>query len=128
MNLVILSGRLTRDPETRYTNSNTPVCSFSLAVADGKTKDGDQKTQFINCVAWEKTAEFVQKHFAKGDGVTVTGKLTSRSYEKDGQKRTVYEVMVNNVEFPLSRKERYGTEAAKPGAFTDIDDDEELPF
>ena len=125
MNFVFLSGRLTRDPEIRYTNSKKAVASFSLAVQDGK-----DKTQFINCVAWEKTAEILDQYFKKGDGITVYGKLTSRTYEKDGQKRTVYEVVASGIEFPLGRKaETYGTEPAKPNAFEEIsDDDGELPF
>lgn len=128
MNFVILSGRLTRDPEIRYTNSKKATASFSLAVDDGKDKDGNRKTQFLNCVAWEKTAELLDQYFKKGDGLTVTGKLTSRSYEKDGRKVYVTEVLVNGVEFPLTRKETYGTEPAKAPAFDEIEDDEELPF
>ena len=123
MNIVILSGRLTKDPDIRYTNSKKAVASFSLAVDDGKDKDGNRKTQFLNCVAWEKTAELLDQYFKKGDGLTVNGKLTSRAYEKDGRKQYVTEVLVSGTEFPLSKKE------AKPAdTLEDIDEDIDLPF
>ena len=124
MNIVILSGRLTKDPDIRYTNSKKAVATFSLAVDDGKDKDGKRKTQFLNCVAWEKTAELLDQYFKKGDGLTVNGKLTSRSYEKDGKKQYVTEVLVSGIEFPLSKKE-----ASKPAdTLEDIDEDIDLPF
>ena len=124
MNIVILSGRLTKDPDIRYTNSKKAVATFSLAVDDGKDKDGNRKTQFLNCVAWEKTAELLDQYFKKGDGLTVNGKLTSRSYEKDGKKQYVTEVLVSGIEFPLSKKE-----ASKPAdTLEDIDEDIDLPF
>ena len=123
MNIVILSGRLTKDPDIRYTIPKKAVASFSLAVDDGKDKDGNRKTQFLNCVAWEKTAELLDQYFKKGDGLTVNGKLTSRSYEKDGKKQYVTEVLVSGIEFPLSKKE------AKPAdTLEDIDEDIDLPF
>ena len=123
MNIVIFSGRLTKDPDIRYTNSKKAVASFSLAVDDGKDKDGNRKAQFLNCVAWEKTAELLDQYFKKGDGLTVNGKLTSRSYEKDGKKQYVTEVLVSGIEFPLSKKE------AKPAdTLEDIDEDIDLPF
>lgn len=129
MNIVILSGRLTKDPDIRYTNSKKAVATFSLAVDDGKAKDGNRKTQFLNCVAWEKTAELLDQYFKKGDGLTVNGKLTSRSYEQDGKKRYVTEVLVSGIEFPLSKKETYGTEKTTADAFEEFeDDDAELPF
>ena len=83
MNFVILAGRLTRDPEIRYTDSKKAVVTFSVAVDDGKDRDGNRKTQFINCVAWEKTAEFIDEHFSKGDGINLFGKITTRTYEKE---------------------------------------------
>lgn len=125
MNFVFLTGRLTRDPEIRYTNSNKAVASFAVAVKDGK-----DKAIFINCVAWEKAAELLDQYFKKGDGITVYGKLSVRQYEKDGQKRTATEVVVSGIEFPMARKvETYGTEKAPTNAFAEIsDDDGELPF
>ena len=126
MNFVILSGRLTRDPEIRYTDSKKAVVSFSLAVDDGKDRDGNRKTQFINCVAWEKTAEFIDQFFKKGDGINLYGKITSRSYEKDGRKNYVTEVVALGVEFPLSRKTE-DKPIEKP-KFEEVEDDGELPF
>lgn len=125
MNFVILSGRLTRDPEIRYTDSKKAVVSFSVAVDDGKDRDGNRKTQFINCVAWEKTAEFIDEYFKKGDGINLTGKITTRTYEKDGRKNYVTEVVASIVEFPLSRKTEDKIEKPK---FEEVDDDGELPF
>lgn len=123
MNNVILTGRLAKDPEVRYTASKKAVASFSVAVDDGKTKDGDRKVVFVTCVAWEKTAEILDQYFKKGDGITLFGKIQTRTYEKDGSKRYVTEVLVNGLEFPIQRRE-----TAKPGAFEEIDPDEELPF
>lgn len=130
MNHVILTGRLVKDPEIRYTESKKAVASFTLAVDDGKTKDGEEKSQFIPCVAWEKTAELIDKHFLKGDPLTVIGKITVRTYEKDGAKRYVTEVTVSGIEFPLAKpnRESYGTEPAPAEAFKELDDDTELPF
>ena len=123
MNHIILTGRLTKDPEVRYTPTKKARCAFTLAVADGKDKDGNKKTQFLQCVAWEDKAEFLDQYFIKGDGLTVNGKLTSRSYEKDGKKQYVTEVLVAGIEFPLSKKE------AKPAdTLEDIDEDIDLPF
>ena len=121
MNFVILSGRLTKDPEIRYTQNKKAVASFTIAVADGK-----DKAQFINCVAWEKTAELLDQYFKKGDGLTVTGRITVRTYEKDGAKRYITEVAASGVEFPITRKEAYGTEPAAAPAFEDLDDGELL--
>ena len=124
MNFVFLTGRLTRDPEIRYTNSKKAVASFSLAVHDGK-----DKAIFVNCVAWEKTAELLDQYFKKGDGIMVYGKLSVRQYEKDGQKRTATEVVASGIEFPMARKvETYGTEPAPANAFEELDSSEELPF
>ena len=131
MNTVILSGRLTKDPEVRYTPAKKARCAFALAVADGKDKDGNKKTQFLPCVAWEDKAEFLDQYFIKGDGVAVTGKLTSRSYEKDGKKQYVTEVLVSNIEFPLGKPkgETYGTEKTTADAFEEFEDDDAgLPF
>lgn len=128
MNTVILTGRFTRDPEIRYTNSNKAVCSFSLAVSRGKDRDPD----YIDCVAWEGRGEMIGKNFHKGDGIAVTGRLETRTYEKDGQKHKVAEVNVSSVEFPLGRRSDSGSRQQTPAApaqFEDLDDaDGELPF
>lgn len=125
MNLVFITGRMVKDPECRYTSNNEARTSFSLAVDDGKTKDGERKTVFVNCVAWGKTGELIDQYFKKGDGITLVGKVTSRSWEQDGKKRYVQEITVTNIEFPLSRK----SEPASTDTFKEISDiDPELPF
>ena len=129
MNSVILTGRFTHDPEIRYTDSKKAVVSFQLAVDNGKDRDGKKRTVYVPCVAWEKTAELIDQYFSKGDGIALLGKIQSRSYEKDGKKHTVYEVLVSGIEFPLSRKPR-DDEKQEPvaNAFEDYEDDEDLPF
>ena len=129
MNFAVLSGRLVRDPEIRYTSNNKAVASLTLAVDDGKDKDGERKTQYIPCVAWEKTAELIDKHFLKGDPLTVIGKISVRSYEKDGQKKYVTEVVVNGIEFPMTRRQDDADKPTPSGAFSELDDDGgQLPF
>ena len=108
LNEIILMGRLTRDPELRYTASNTPVASFSLAVdRDFKPKEGGEKeTDFIDCVAWRQTGEFVSKYFQKGSMAAVKGRLQIRDWQdKEGNKRRSAEVVANNVYFGSSKKE-----------------------
>lgn len=128
MNEITLTGRLTHDPELRYTNSNTAVTSFSLAVTRGK----DRPTDFIDCVAWEGRAEMINRYFHKGDGILVKGRLETRTYEKDGQKHKVAEVNVSYVEFPLGRSQDHRETEGSPApanAFEDLGDaDGELPF
>jgi single-strand DNA-binding protein len=89
-------GRLTKDPEVRYTQANnTQVTSFTLAVNRRFTKDGEQQADFINCIAWSKTAEFVSKYFKKGQQVGVIGRLQTRTWDDDkGQKHYITEVIV----------------------------------
>lgn len=103
MNKVILMGRLTRDPETRYTQvKNTLVASFTLAV----NKKGNQDADFFNIVAWSKTGEFVSKYFKKGMKVSVIGRLSTREYEdKNGIKKHITEVIAEEVYFTDRRKE-----------------------
>lgn len=125
MNHVILTGRLTKDPEIRYTDSKKAVCSFTLAVDDGRDSEGKRKAQFIPCVAWGKTAELIDQYFTKGKPLTVTGRITVRSYEKNGEKRYVTEVVASGIEFPLTVRE----EATTATAFEDLEDDlPDLPF
>lgn len=129
MNHVILTGRLTKDPEIRYTDSKKAVASFTLAVDDGKGRDGERRSQFIPVVAWEKTAELIDQFFKKGDPLTVIGRITVRSYEKDGAKRWATEVVASGIEFPLTRRSDSDPAPTKPGAFSELtDDDGELPF
>lgn len=127
MNHVILTGRLTKDPEIRYTDSKKAVCSFTLAVDDGRDSEGKRKAQFIPCVAWGKTAELIDQYFTKGKPLTVTGRITVRPYDKNGERRYMTEVVCNGIEFPLrDSSDTYGTVEAN--AFEEIKDDEELPF
>lgn len=121
MNTVNIMGRLTRDAEIRATQTGKSVASFTIAVDSGY---GEKKTaNFIPCVAWEKTAEFISKYFGKGDMIAITGELRSRSYEKDGQKRTAVEILVSNVDFCGGKKE-----SSSAPKFVEIEDDGELPF
>ena len=106
MNTVVLIGRTTRDIELRRTGNGTAVASFTLAVnRDFKTNDG-QEADFIQCVAWKKTAELLEQYVHKGDRIAVNGSIRTRNYE-DSHGRTVYvtEVLVNHVEF-LETKNR----------------------
>ena len=101
MNHVTLMGRLTRDPELRHTNSGTAVTSFTIAV-DRDFEKG--KTDFIDCVAWRGTAEFVSKYFGKGRMIAVSGKLQMRDWtDKDGNKRRNAEIIADNVYFADSK-------------------------
>ena len=108
LNKVILMGRLTRDPELRYTQSNVPVVSFSLAVDRGFTRnasEGQQTVDFISIVAWRNTAEFVSKWFRKGQLVAVSGRLQVRNWQdRDGNNRTTTEVVADECFFAESKK------------------------
>lgn len=101
MNKVFLIGRLTRDPELRYTGSNTAVASFSLAVNRNFTNQaGEREADFINVVVWRKQAENVKNYLSQGSQVAIDGRLQTRSYDdNNGQKRYVTEVIADNVEF-----------------------------
>ena len=151
LNHITLMGRLTRDPELRYTQSGTPVASFTLAVdRDFGSRDGGEKqTDFIDIVAWRQTGEFVSKYFFKGSMAVVSGRLQIRDWtDREGNKRRNAEVVADNVYFGESKKSREGGEtnyrssapaaqdfggydsAPKGGsAFAELDaDDGELPF
>ena len=106
LNEIILMGRLTRDPELRYTASNTPVASFSLAVdRDFAPKGEEKQTDFIDCVAWRQTGEFASKYFQKGSMAAVKGRLQIRDWQdKEGNKRRSAEVVVDNVYFGESKR------------------------
>ena len=107
LNHIVIMGRLTRDPELRYTQSQTPVASFSVAVdRDFGGRDGGEKqTDFIDCVAWRQTAEFVNKYFTKGSMAVVSGRLQIRDWtDRDGGKRRSAEIVVENMYFGESRR------------------------
>ena len=147
LNHITIMGRLTRDPELRMTQSQTQVVSFTLAVdRDFGGRDGGEKqADFIDCVAWRQTAEFVSKYFSKGRMAVVSGRLQSRKWEtREGEKRTSWEVVADNVYFGDSRRDGDSNESrsftrdyeapksapkAAPGGFEDLGgDDGELPF
>lgn len=130
MNIVAESGRLVRDPELRYTlEGQKAVATFCIAVDRPGAKD---KTDFLDCVAWDQKAEFVAKHFKKGQRIEVSGVLTTRTYEDGGKKRKITEVRCDNIFFGESKaKEATGPQrSAQPAAhFTEKPDDGgELPF
>jgi single-strand DNA-binding protein len=125
LNHSVIMGRFVRDPEIRRTTSGKAVTSFTIAC-DKPGKDSG--ASFIECVAWDKTAEFVSNYFAKGSAIIVEGRLESRQYEtKDGQKRTVTEVVVTQAHFCEKKKEESTKEDA-PADFTLLDNDLPLPF
>lgn len=102
MNLVVLTGRLTRDPEVKFGQSGKAYTKFSLAV-DRAFQKGE--TDFINCAAFGKTAELIGEYLRKGSKMGVTGSLLMNRYEVNGEKRTSYEVAVNNIEFLDSKQD-----------------------
>ena len=124
-------GRLTRDPETRYTQTNNiQVTSFTLAVNRRFVKEGEERqADFINVVAWSKTGEFCSKYFKKGQQVGVIGRIQTRNYEKeDGTKVYVTEVVAEEVYFADSKKENVEKDIYQQESFAPIQDDDELPF
>ena len=111
LNHIVIMGRLTRDPELRRTGSGTAVASFTLAVDRdfGKNENGERETDFIDCVAWRQTGEFVSKYFTKGRMAVVSGRLQIRSWtDKEGNKRRTAEVVADNVYFGDSKRDDQG--------------------
>ena len=127
-------GRLTRDPELRYTQSNTPVATFTLAVdRDFQSGGSEKQTDFIECVAWRGTGEFVSKHFRKGSMAVVSGRLQSRKWQdRDGNNRISWEVNADNVYFADSKKADSPEAKEQPSGgqtFKELDEkDGDLPF
>ena len=116
LNHITLMGRLTRDPELRYTQSGTPVASFSLAVDRdfGSRDGGERQTDFIDIVAWRQTAEFVSKYLAKGRMAVVSGRLQIRDWQdREGNKRRSAEVVADNVYFGDSKRDNAGDTGAQ---------------
>ena len=153
LNHIVIMGRMTRDPEVRYTQSQLPVASFTLAVDRdfGGRDGGERQTDFINCVAWRSTADFVSKYFHKGSMAVVSGRLQIRQYQdREGNNRTAAEVVADNIYFGESKRDssNSGTysqpayqqpsysydnapksSAPTGGGFEELDDgDGELPF
>lgn len=145
INKAIIGGRLTREPEHTVTPSGIDVAKFTVAIDRRFQKQGEEKqTDFLNVVAFRKTAEFVNKYFTKGSSIIVIGSIQLRSYEKDGQKRYVTEIIAEEVNFAGSKKESATEESSSAkeypdnatealealrdhNGFTPVDDDE-LPF
>ena len=129
MNTWVGIGRLTRDPEVRYTQSGKACAKFTLAIDRRKSADGNQQADFISCVAWEKTAEVISQYCTKGKKIAVEGRIQTRSYEKDGRKTYVTEVVVNGMEFCDSKRDAAvgstGRVDEYPGA---VVPDEDIPF
>lgn len=128
LNHITVMGRLARDPELRHTQSGTPVASFSLAVdRDFKDKDtGERATDWIDCVAWRSTGEFVSKYFAKGRMVVVEGRLQIRDWtDKEDNKRRSAEIVVSNAYFADSKKS--DGQSSGGNAKSKSDDDFQLP-
>ncbi len=150
LNKVILGGRLTADPELKMTASGIPVTNFSIAVNrrfQSKSQDGQQQSQqadFINCIAWRSTAEFITRYFRRGSSICVTGSIQTRSWtDQQGQKRYATDVVVDEALFVDAKGEggtaggytpdAYGAPAYTGGnsaaaKFEEISDDDDLPF
>ena len=146
MNVVALQGRLTHDPELRQTMTGKQVAAFSLAVDRGrKDANGQSTADFINCIAWERSAEFVYRYFTKGQMMALTGRLQSRSYQaKDGTKRTAVEVVAYDINFCGSKpgnaqqtpaaaynsavRQQQAPDPVPNVEFELIEDDGDLPF
>ena len=132
LNHITVMGRLTRDPELRRTNSGVAVTSFIIACdRDFGPKDGGEKeTDFIECVAWKNTAEFVSKYFSKGRMAVVSGRLQIRKWnDKDGNKRSTAEVVADNVYFGDSKEKAAAIPAAAPANYQVLDgEDDGMPF
>lgn len=144
MNVVALMGRLVAEPELRHTTSGVATCTFRIAVDRSYSKDGERKADFIDIVTWRQTAEFVCKYFHKGSMIAVKGSIQTRNYEdKNGNKRTAFEVVAEGVHFASTAREAPKVDAQRTpdplktnaaaadvqqDDFAVIDDSEDLPF
>ncbi len=139
-NLVVLTGRLTADPELKTTANGLSVTTFSIAV-DRRYRSGEERqTDFINIVAWRQSAEFITKYFKKGNLIGIEGSIQTRRYQdKNGNNRTAFEVVVNNVQFVESKRDSgapMGDTAPASFSNADVNDfadlgdatDDDLPF
>ena len=131
LNSIIIMGRICNSPELRQTASGLSVTSFTVAVDRAYSKDGEKQTDFIPVVAWREKADIVTKYFGKGSMIAVKGSLQTRNYEdKQGNKRTAFEVMADQVSFCGSKSESSGQAQAESAGFPDASDDidDDLPF
>lgn len=124
LNHVTLQGRLTADIELRYTNNQKPVTSFTIAVTRDYSSGDEKVSDFVDCVAWNATAEFINKYFQKGTLMIIEGKLQSRKWkDKQGNNRINWEVNVINAYFGESKRDK----VVQP-VFEELEDEDQLPF
>jgi len=150
MNVWVGMGRLTQDPEVKTVGSDMQVCTFTVAINRKFAKDGERQADFINCVAWRKTAEFIEKYFKKGNMIGLEGSIQTRSWEDDeGKKRYATEILVDQVHFcggkedgdssnsgSSNKNSKATTKSSNKSAQKknevppqgDSDDDDDLPF
>lgn len=122
MNKVVLIGRLTKDPDLRYTPNGAAVCNFTVAC-DKRDKEGNKDADFIQCTTWNKTAENLAKYKAKGDQIAIEGALEVSSYEKDGQKRWITQVNAHTIEFIGGGKNNGGNNTDNAGGWNASNND-----
>ena len=127
LNTIMIMGRLTAAPELMHTKSDTPVCSFNVAVDRDYAPNGEKITDFITVVAWRQTAEFISRNFGKGQMILVQGSMQSRKYQdKDGNNRVAWEVQTDRVWFAGPKAEKEKATAQKPDTadeYSPMDDD-----
>lgn len=131
INNVVLIGRLTKTPELKKTQSGVDVTSFTIAVdRNRKSPDGTYPTDFLTCVAWRNTAEFISKYFEKGQMIAVSGSIQTRQYDdKNGNKRVATEILVEQASFCGSKNETTNDVASQDTSdFEEISGDDDLPF
>ena len=122
-NLVVLTGRLTSDPELKTTQSGVSYTNFSIAVQRRYKSGEEPETDFINIVVWRSSAEFVCKYFKKGSMIGIDGAIQTRRYQdKDGNNRTAFEVVANNVQFVESKKNDNNVEVSGPDPLSQLQD------
>lgn len=128
-NGVHIMGRITRDLELRHTQSGTAVCQFCVAVTRSfKDANGEYQSDFIDCVAWRNSSEFITKYFSKGALIALDGELQTRNYtDKDGNKRKATELLVSSVAFTGEKREAAAKPAPTEDDYSAISDDD-LPF
>lgn len=128
-NGVHVMGRITRDLELRHTQSGTAVCQFCVAVTRSfKDANGEYQSDFIDCVAWRNSAEFITKYFSKGAMIALDGELQTRNYtDKDGNKRKATELLVSSAAFTGEKREAAAKPAPTEDDYNAISDDD-LPF
>ncbi len=140
-NLVVLTGRLTADPELKKTPNGTSVTTFSIAVSRRYRAGEETQADFITIVAWRQTAEFITKYFTKGSMIGIEGSIQTRKYtDKNGNNRTAFEVVANNAQFVESKRDGQGAAvpAGEPASYSNADSsdftdmggamDDDLPF